>query len=196
MAKLRKPFFNRNTKTVAQDLLGKILVHEVNGQRLAGRIVETEAYVGTKDKACHAYRGRRTRRNESLYLGPGHAYVFFVYGMHFCFNTVTQKPGRPEAVLIRALEPLEGLDIMKMNRRTNVARDLTNGPSKLCQALSIDRNTDGMELRESIYIETDKRKVKPQEIVKKARVGVDYAGHCAKWKLRYYLKENNYVSKI
>lgn len=186
-------FFQRDTSQVARDLLGCTLVHIVKGKRLAGRIVETEAYLGAKDRAAHTFGGRHTDRVRSMYLAGGHAYVYFVYGMHYCFNVVTRKFNEPEAVLIRALQPLEGLEDMRRKRRAKSDRDLANGPAKLCEALGINRSCDGLALNSEtgLFIEAARNKIAPDLIVAGPRVGVDYAGEAAAWPLRFTLKALN-----
>lgn len=192
--KLSAKFYRRDTTAVARELLGCRLVHIVNGQRISGRIIETEAYLGVTDRACHSYGGRKTERVKSLYLAGGHAYVYFIYGMHFCFNVVTRKRGEPEAVLIRALAPEQGLPEMRRRRRIKKDRDLANGPGKLCQALGIDRACDGLDLTgDNLFIE--KGFVDEAEsLVISARVGVDYAGEAATWPLRFELKRERLKS--
>jgi DNA-3-methyladenine glycosylase len=157
----------------------------VNGERIAGRIIETEAYLGIEDRACHTFGDRRTERTRSMYLPGGHAYVYLIYGLHYCFNVVTRSEKEPEAVLIRAVEPLEGVDFMRSRRRVRKDKDLANGPGKLCEALAIDRKCDGLSLNgEELFIERGK-KIDPTLITASARVGVDYAGDHALWPLRF-----------
>ena len=193
--KLKPAFYRRDTVAVAKSLLGKRLVRVERGRRLAGRIVEVEAYLGAADAAAHTFGGRRTARNEAMYLPGGHAYVFFVYGMHDCFNVVTKGKDEPEAVLVRALEPVEGVAAMKRFRRTARERDLSNGPAKLCQALRISRALNGADLSgREIFIETDLEPASG-EIGASPRIGVDYAGEAAAWPLRFFLKGNPFVSK-
>src|SRR5215813_11330457 len=142
-------FYRRPAETVARDLLGRYLVREQDGERLVLRLVEVEAYLGAPDRASHAWGGRRTPRNESLYLPGGHAYVYFIYGMHWCLNAVTGKADTGGAVLLRAGEPVEGEERMMANRgwtRQPRPGDLAGGPGKLCQALGVDRSLDGVLL--------------------------------------------------
>ena len=193
MAILTQKFYRSGTEKVARELLGCTLVHVVDGVRLSGRIVETEAYLGIGDAACHSFGDRRTPRTETMYLDGGHAYVYFIYGMHFCFNVVTRKVGEPEAVLIRALEPLEGIEEMKLRRDVDKLKKFTptqlaNGPAKLCQALGINRSQNAVSLQSStLFIEKGLWKIDPSEIVSSPRVGVDYAGEAASWPLRFRL---------
>jgi DNA-3-methyladenine glycosylase len=194
--KLPLSFYDRDTVKVAKELLGKHLVRLMpGGKRVAGRIVETEAYVGIEDRACHAFGDRRTRRTSSLYLGPGHAYVFLIYGMYDCFNVVTRESGEPQAVLIRALEPVEGIETMRKNRPIKKDLDLTSGPGKLCRALAIDRSFDGHRLVESPLTIEDAPRVSPRRIEASPRIGVDYAGEAAQWLLRFHERDNPWVSK-
>jgi len=195
MSRLRRDFYRRSTLTVARELLGKRLVRVVDGRRLSGLIVEVEAYIGEDDAACHAARGR-TPRNEVMYGPPGHAYVYFIYGMYHCLNVVTEEEGFPAAVLIRALEPLEGLDIMRRHRPGKPDRELANGPAKLCQAMAIDENFNGLDLctSEALFIE-EGRRVAPEEIGTSPRIGIraDELARSVPW--RFYLRGNDFVSR-
>lgn len=194
--KLSSEFYRRNTQTVARQLLGKKLVHQVNGQRLSGLITETEAYLGIKDRACHSFGGRSTERIQSMYLDGGHAYVYFIYGMYFCFNVVTRSDRHPEAVLIRALEPLEGIEQMEINRNENNIKKLANGPGKLCLALDINKKQDGLSLLgDEIFIE-DYQNVPRTKIVSRPRVGISSAQEAVLWPLRFYIKESKFISKV
>lgn len=154
--RLPHQFYARDTLTVARELLGRRLVRICDGQRLSGRIVETEAYIGQSDLACHASRGL-TPRTAVMFGPPGHAYVYFIYGMHHCLNVVTEPEGFAAAVLIRALEPLEGLGVMRTLRGGRPEQQLTDGPGKLCQALQITRALNGMDLvtGDVLFIEAD-----------------------------------------
>jgi len=201
MAKLERSFYLRDTVTVARDLLGKALVHEVDGKRVSGIIVETEAYLGITDRAAHTYGGRRTARNEAMYGLGGHAYVYFIYGMYYCINAVAGQEGVPEAVLLRALEPAEGMEFMAEARyktaysrlSANQRKNLTNGPGKLCMALSIDRSMNGEDLCGSrLYIEDSGY---APEICTSRRIGIDYAGEDRDLPLRFYVKDKMFVSK-
>jgi DNA-3-methyladenine glycosylase len=191
-------FYRRPAETVARDLLGRYLVRELDGERLALRLVETEAYLGAADRASHAAGGRRTPRNESLYLVGGHAYVYFIYGMHYCLNAVTGEAGVGSAVLLRAGEPVEGEERMRENRAwTRKARpgDLAGGPGKICQALAIGRELDGVLLTRPPLAITGGEPVADEEIVASSRIGVDYAGEAAFWPLRFSLRGNPHVSR-
>lgn len=191
-------FYRRSAETVARDLLGRWLVRELDGERLVLRLVEVEAYLGAPDRASHAWAGRRTPRNESLYLPGGHAYVYLIYGLHFCLNAVTGERDIGSAVLLRAGEPVEGEERMVENRgwtRKPRPGDLAGGPGKLCQALAIDRTLDGVRLDEPPLLLTRGEPVEEGEIVASPRIGVDYAGEAAQWPLRFSVRGNPYVSK-
>lgn len=193
-ARLPREFFAADARTLARRLLGCVLVRLVDGTRLAGLIVETEAYVGVRDAASHAYRGRRTPRNESMYARPGTLYVYFTYGMHHCCNVVCATEGDPQAVLVRALEPLEGLDVMRRYRRGS--EHLCSGPARLCQALAIDRSLDGEDLTRStrVWLEAPPEGVRLGRIGRSARIGVAYAGEWSRRPLRWFVVGNRHVS--
>lgn len=191
-------FFRQDTIKVAVQLLGQTLVRVIkDGSVLKGRIVETEAYLGLKDSSCHSFGGRKTNRTQTMYLPGGHAYVYFTYGMHYCFNVVTGNTTQPEAVLIRALEPLEGVQEMMINRRLDKNHfNLTNGPAKLCQALKIDKNLNGESLiGDSIYIEKG-RTMSSWEFEVDQRIGLSPYSDSYYWPLRFYIKNNPYVSVV
>lgn len=194
--KLPREFFSHDTVTVARSLLGCVLWRRIGRQVVSARIVETEAYLGANDPASHARRGLRSERNESMYLEGGHAYVYFTYGMHWCLNVVTQEADVAEAVLIRGAEPLRGLESMR-KRRPKAKRDydLTNGPGKICMAMSIDRSLDGERLNgERLWITARDIDVRDQDIAVSPRIGVEGAGEAASWPLRFFLRGNRYVS--
>jgi len=194
-------FYRRPAEIVARDLLGRYLVRELDGERLVLRLVEVEAYLGAPDRASHAWDGRRTPRNESLYLPGGHAYVYFIYGMHFCLNAVTGEAGVGSAVLLRAGAPVEGEERMAENRgwlKKVRPGDLAGGPGKLCRALGVGRELDGVLLdRPPLYI----AKGEPEaaegtgRIVASPRIGVDYAGEAAAWPLRFSVAGERNVSR-
>lgn len=212
MKPLERQFYNRDTRTVAKELLGKVIVHERDGQRISAKIVETEAYLGVEDKAAHSYGGRRTPRVEVMYGEPGFSYVFFIYGMYDCFNVVTREKGNPQAVLIRAAEPVEGLDLMAVNRfgkpyeqlTKSQIKNITNGPGKLCRALSIDRDLNGEDLCSNpnrknsrgskLYIADGKDEA--FGIVPSKRIGIDYAEEAKDYLWRFYIEDNKYVSVL
>ena len=196
MGKLKKKFFQRDTITVARELLGCSLVRKDphSGKRLKGRIVETEAYLGLEDPSCHSFNGQRTGRTKTMYLMGGHAYIYFIYGMHYCFNVVTESTEKPEAVLIRALEPLEGLSEMRKNRGRHNPRDLTAGPAKLCQALNITSELNGIDLEgRSFFLEPRSFPVK--EPVETRRIGLSQKSDSFWWPLRFFIPDNPYVSQ-
>jgi DNA-3-methyladenine glycosylase len=171
---LDRKFYHRDTLRVARELLGKKLVRQIEGAMLSGMIVETEAYCGSGDSACHAHRGK-TPRNAVMFGKPGHAYVYFTYGMHYMLNLVTEEEENPCAVLIRAILPLTGVEEMEARRKRKGA-DLTNGPAKLCQALSIDKSLNGWDvtLGSELWVEKYK-KIPDSAIVATPRIGIDYA---------------------
>lgn len=197
-------FYTRDACILARALIGQQLVRVMeDGRRLAGKIVETEAYLGIEDRAAHSYGGRRTTRNEAMYARAGTSYVYFTYGMHHCFNVVCGEVDEPIAVLIRALEPTEGLDVMAQNRaarksdKTLAESDLCSGPAKLCQALMIDKAQDRADLTtdNTIFIERiRKTPIHEQHVVSTPRIGIDYAGHWAHKPLRWYMKGSAHVS--
>lgn len=192
---LPQDFYFDDTTTVARNLLGKILcVRQEDGEILRSRIVETEAYLGITDPACHTYNDRRTERTSAMYLDGGHSYVYMIYGMYYCLNFVTRTTKEPEAVLLRAVEPLPAQDHTKIKRK-----DLkTNGPGKLCRHYEIDKTHNGLKLwkkNSSLFVAEDDFKVTSRHIHSTQRIGVDYAGEAAEWPLRFYLKDNPFVSK-
>jgi DNA-3-methyladenine glycosylase len=179
---LPRAFYDRDTVAVARDLLGKCLVHRSNGTVRIGRIVEVEAYLGPHDLAAHSARGL-TPRTRVMFGPPGHAYVYLIYGMYYCMNVVTQAEGNASAVLLRALEPVKNVE-----RRTQ-------GPGLLCKALGIDKRLNGHDLTGARFYIADDGTAGPIAIVKRPRIGVDYAGHWAKRLLRFYIRGNPYVSR-
>jgi DNA-3-methyladenine glycosylase len=185
-----------DTLSIARELLGKYLVTEIDGELTSGKIVETEAYLGTTDRACHASNGRRTTRTETMYLPGGHAYVYLIYGIYDLFNVVTHQEDEPHAVLIRAIEPADGLEIM-MSRRglKKQTTRLTAGPGVLTKALGITRDHSGHLMNASpIWIEDRNYLVESESIVHSARVGVDYAGEDAHLPYRFRIAENPWTS--
>lgn len=196
--KLPREFYTRvDVLTVARELLGQILVVPTeNGDRVSGMIVETEAYRGPEDRASHAYGGRRTRRTETMYRTGGTAYVYFVYGMYHQFNVVTGVADVPHAVLIRALEPVEGIELMRVRRPGQTDLNLANGPGKLSIALSIDRSLDGSDLLDDrVWIEPGDRSIPTSSIASGPRIGIAYAGAWAEKPWRFWLKGNLFVSR-
>lgn len=196
--KIEREFYLReNTVKIARELLGKLLVvPNEQGERISGMIVETEAYLGVEDRAAHSYGGRRTKRTETMYAEGGRVYIFFIYGMYFQFNIVTGPVDRPHAILIRAVEPIEGVEIMRERRGQMKDSNLTSGPGKLCIAMGIDRTANGTDLLgEKIWLE-DHKKITPKHIAVGKRVGVDYAEEDADKPWRFWVKDNSFVSKI
>lgn len=192
-------FFSRAVEVVARDLLGRALVFEPEeGRRLALRIVETEAYLGARDRASHAWNGRRTERNRSLYEPPGTAYVYFIYGMHFCLNVVAGTENAGGAVLFRAGEPLQGAEAMAANRgldRLPRPGDLAGGPGKLCRAMGLDRRHDGLILTGGALFLAAGRPVSEDDVAVGPRVGIDYAEEAVDWPLRFAIRGNPHVSR-
>jgi DNA-3-methyladenine glycosylase len=196
--KLPREFYTRpNVLLVARELLGKLLVcPDKKGKRVSGRIVEVEAYRGPEDRAAHSYGGRRTRRTETMYGIGGTAYVFFVYGMYHQFNVVTNVVDAPHAILIRAVEPVEGIELMRKRRGSHADNNLTNGPGKLCIALGIDRRLDGADLLgKNVWLE-ESEKLPRARILTGPRVGIDYAAGWIDKPWRFWIKGNPFVSQI
>ncbi len=193
-------FFKRDTVEVAKNLLGKKIIRNISGNFFCAKIVETEAYLGLEDRACHSYGGNITKRNEILYKEAGTIYVYLIYGMYNLLNIVTKNENDPEAVLIRAVEPIENIDAMAVNRFGKIYKDLssyqkknlTNGPGKLTMAMGIDRDLNGKILSQDyLYIEEGED---VRNIIETKRIGIDYAGEDANLPLRFYIKDNPYVS--
>jgi len=185
----------RNKVTViARQLLGKILVANIRGQTVSGMIVETEAY-SEIEKGSHAYKGK-TKRNEVMFGQGGVAYVYLCYGVHEMFNIVTNRVNKAEAILVRALQPMEGIDRMIKLRRVNSFKRITSGPGKLTQALGIDRKLNGVSLTsDKLWIEDRGIIIRPKEIISAPRIGIDYAGKDALLPWRFFIKGNEWVSK-
>jgi DNA-3-methyladenine glycosylase len=192
-APLPRSFYLRPTLNVARDLLGKYLVRRVGKKLLVGKIVEVEGYLGEKDPASHAYRGK-TKRNEVMFMEGGHLYVYFTYGMHFCCNVVTEEEGKGRAVLLRAVEPIEGIELMRKNRAFDSDRkdywNLTNGPAKLCEAFEIRREMNGTNLLGKELFLTEGEEIRKSKIGSSTRIGVKN-GADKKW--RFYVKGNRFV---
>lgn len=182
MRKLPRAFYDRDTIAVARELLGKYLVRVARGVERIGRIVEVEAYLGPHDLAAHSARGL-TERTKVMFGPPGHAYVYMIYGMYFCMNVVTEREGHASAVLLRAVEPVTNIE------------ERTQGPGLLCRAMRIDKRLNGYDLTGNNFYIAAPGKSEPMVIVKRPRVGVDYAGHWARRHLRFYIKGNPFVSK-
>jgi DNA-3-methyladenine glycosylase len=195
--KLPRAFYLHDTVTVARSLLGCVLWRRLGRELLAARLVEVEAYLGANDSASHARRGLRSLRNESMYLEGGHAYVYFTYGMHWCVNVVTQEADTAEAVLLRAAEPLRGIDAMRERRpKAERDRDLMNGPGKLCSALAIDKSLDGEPLDgKTLWLAPRDIEVPEKDIAVTRRIGVENSGEAASWPLRFFIRGSGYVSR-
>lgn len=193
--KLNHSFFRNDTVELARKLLGCLLVHGTPDGVAGGMIVETEAYVGTIDKACHAWQNR-SERTEIMYHDGGVAYVYLIYGMHYCFNVVTGPQEEGNAVLIRALEPVIGLDLMRKRRQTNQLQNLCSGPGKVCQALAITKEEYGLDLCDtaSSLRLVPFRSIPDNRIASSPRINVAYAEEAAAWPWRFYVKGNPYVS--
>lgn len=186
----------RDTADIARELLGYELILETSNGDVGGVVVETEAYLGLKDKACHSYGGKKTKRVETLYLEAGHSYVYLIYGMYHCLNLVTGGIEQPEAVLIRAIEPTVGVEVMKKNRSKKKLKELTSGPGKLCQALGVNLDINAQLFnRSKIKLIPPSSAYDSSEVVETVRVGIDYAGEAASWPLRFFLNRSEYVSK-
>ncbi|MGL4571414.1 MAG: DNA-3-methyladenine glycosylase [Clostridium sp.] len=200
---LNKEYFQKDSLTLAKDLLGKILVREIDGKVIKCKIVETESYIGSIDKACHAYNNKRTKRTEPLFHEGGVAYIYLIYGMYNCFNVISGKEDDAEGVLIRAIEPLNELDYLSNARfkkgyseLTNVQRvSIANGPGKLCMALNIDRDLNYKKLyeKEELYIINGEEE--EFKIIETKRIGIDYAMEAKDFLWRFYIEGNKFISK-
>jgi len=191
MPKLKRNYYlQEDVVSVAKDLLGKTLYTCVKGKITAGIITETEAYAGINDKASHAYGGKRTQRNEIMYAKGGLAYIYLCYGMHHLFNVVTNKENVPHAVLIRAIKPVEGIDvILKRRKQKSLAKNTSAGPGTMSQALGINTQLNGADLTStSIWLQDDKIEITKENIITGPRIGIDYAGEDAKLPYRFILK--------
>ena len=201
--RLPKKFFEQNTLKLAQNLLGKYIIRKYNKKILIGKIVETEAYYGPNDLASHASRGK-TERTKLMFDQAGLAYIYLIYGMYYCFNITTEKKEFPAAILIRAVEPIQGIKQIYKNCKKPLAQypklntQLTNGPGKFCRAFKIDKKLNGENLiaSQKIYLaKNPKEKIKPTQIKKAKRIGIDYAGQYKDKLWRFYLKNNLFVSQ-
>jgi len=203
LIKLNRSFYSKNAVRLSKDLLGKYLVHSIDGKELVGKIVEVEAYMGIGDKAAHSYKGRRTARTEVMYGEEGHAYIYLIYGMYHCLNVVAAKEGIAQAVLVRALEPIKGVDIMADNRygkalgelKKGQITNITNGPGKLCRAFNITKVYNGEDLTGNRLFICENRNSKEEfDIVETKRIGIDYAEEAKFFPWRFYIKDNPYIS--
>jgi DNA-3-methyladenine glycosylase len=194
--KLDETFYrNADVTRVARSLLGKLLCTRIGGKKTSGIIVETEAYSHT-ERGCHAYGNRMTARNEVMFSEGGHAYVYLCYGIHYLFNVVTNKHGVGDAVLIRALQPVEGVDVMMKRMRVTQPVRITSGPGKLSKAMGIDRRINGKWLAgNEVWIERHGKKMPPGSIVAGVRIGIDYAGADAALPWRFTIKDNPWISR-
>ena len=181
-ARLPRSFYDRDTTVVAKELLGKLLVHHSRGVERVGKIVEVEAYLGAHDLAAHSSKGL-TERTKIMFGPPGHAYVYLIYGMHHCMNVVTERAGNGAAVLLRAVEPVRNVE------------GRACGPGLLCRALDIDRKLNGHDLLSDDFFIAEPESAGKFTIVKRPRIGVDYARHWARRHLRFYIKGNPFVSR-
>ena len=198
--KLLQPYYcNPDTLQLSKDLLGKKLVTNIDSKLTSGIIVETEAYLGVEDQASHAYGGKKTNRTNVMYHKGGVAYVYLCYGMYSLFNIVCNIENIPHAILIRAIEPISGVDIMckRRNNSSIQSYNLTNGPGKLCQALGINKTLNFKSLEGStVWIEDVNNKVFDKNILSVPRIGVDYAGEDTKLPYRFYIKNNKWISRV
>lgn len=198
---LTRDFYLQNAPALAENLLGRLLVHKTKAGVTAGMIVEAEAYAGPEDKGAHSYGGRRSDRTEVMFGLGGHAYIYFIYGMYHCFNVVAGPEGKPEAVLIRALEPVQGVDLMGQRRGISLGKALCNGPGKLCAAMGLTKENYGQDLcdagteEEGLYIE-DYQTIEKSHIYVSPRINIDYAEEYRDVLWRFYIKDNPYVSKV
>lgn len=191
--KIKRDFYTRETLDVAKELLGSIIVHKTPEGITKGRIVEVEAYLGPKDAAAHSYK-KNSSRTEIQYGEGGYAYIYLIYGMYYCMNIVTNKINISEAILIRALEPVEGIELMKQRRKTDKLYNLCSGPGKLCMAMGIDKNNYGMDLcGEQLYLESSKTN-KDFIIEASKRINIDYSGEAKDYLWRYTIKDNKFLS--
>ncbi len=188
-------YLRKDVVQIARELIGKILVTNWNGEKTSGRIVETEAYEGEIDRASHASKGR-TKRTEVIFGEGGKAYVYLCYGLHQMFNIITNKAATPHAILIRAVEPIDGVDIMlRRTGKKKLDQTLTRGPGNVGKAFGFHTSHCGVSLQsDDLYIIDDGTKVKKEAIIASPRIGVDYAGEHATWHYRFFLKDNKYVS--
>lgn len=191
--RLSRTFFNRETTKVAKDLLGKHLVRKTNKGNMIGKIIEVEAYLGPSDKACHCYQYKKTEKTKIMYMKPGTIYIYYIYGIYFCLNVITEEEGMPCAVFIRQLYPIKGIDLMKQNRNVRIGKNyknLTDGPSKLCMAMKITKNLfngiDSCSLESNLFF-TYGDTTNNSKIIENKRIGIDYADEDKDLLLRFTL---------
>lgn len=189
-------YFYQDAISLAKDMVGKHITRIIDGHEIAGKIVETEAYMGIDDRASHTYSGKKTKRTEILYSEGGLAYIYRIYGIYNCLNIVANRESIPQAVFIRALEPVSGIEYMKKYRQTKISniKNLTNGPSKLCQSLAIDKQLYGYDLKDGgeLYISNSNEKI---SIASSPRINIDYAGPDKSKPWRFFDPESEFVSK-
>lgn len=202
--RINRQFYLQPTLKVAKELLGKYFIYQTRQGKLVGKIVETEAYLGPQDRASHAFGNKKTLRNQAEYLKGGHIYIYLVYGMYWQLNISTASEGKPECVLIRSLEPIEGISQMAKNRKIEpftksgaINPNLTNGPGKLCQAMKLDKSHYGLDLVKSgqVYLEDRGEKILKSAVKTGPRIGIDYAGSWKNKPWRFYFKNSCFVSQ-
>jgi DNA-3-methyladenine glycosylase len=196
MIRLTREFFNRKTEIVAKDLLGKYLTRKTNMGVIIGKVIEVEAYLGPNDKACHCYNYKKTKKTKVMYMKPGTIYVYYIYGMYFCLNIITETEGMPCAVFIRQLYPIEGIDLMKENRKAKIGKNyknLVDGPSKLCMAMNITKEEfngkDSCSSSSKLFL-SQGQKINTNNIILNKRIGIDYAKEDKDLLLRFTLKQD------
>jgi len=193
--RIKRPFYEREPLRVTKELLGKYIVKETESEKLVGKIVETEAYIGPYDKGSHTYNNKRTKRTEVQYRERGLAYIFTIYGKNVCFCIVIGRKYVPAVALIRAVEPISGIELMKKNRKIDNIKNLTNGPSKFCQAFGITKKDYGTDLcTSSVLYLTKGEPIKSSEIARSKRINIDYAEEWKDKEWRFYIKNNEFVS--
>lgn len=179
--RLTRDFFSKDTQIVAKEILGKFLIRETDQGRMVGKIIEVEAYLGAEDKACHCYDYKKTEKTKIMYMKPGTLYVYYIYGTYFCLNVITEPEGIPCAVFIRALQPIDGIKLMKDNRSIKIGKNfknLSDGPSKLCMAMNITKDIfNGQDscAQDSLLYFTQGVEINPSDIILSKRIGIDYA---------------------
>ena len=196
--KIECNFYKQDALSLGKLLLGKILVRNKDGIVTAGKIVETEAYFGVNDKGSHAFGGKKTDRNSIMFEAGGVAYIYQIYGMYYCLNVVTGDKNHPEAVLIRALEPVSGIDLMKDRRNLKdsvIIKNLSNGPGKLCIAMDLDKTLNGISLCGDELFLSNPNEKEEFDIVETKRINIDYAEEAKNFLWRFYIKGNKYISK-
>ena len=196
ITRVTREFFNRKTEKVAKDLLGKYLTRKTNTGVIIGKVIEVEAYLGPNDKACHCYNYKKTEKTKVMYMKPGTIYVYYIYGMYFCLNIITETEGMPCAVFIRQLYPIEGIDLMKENRKAKIGKNyknLVDGPSKLCMAMNITKEEfngkDSCTSSSKLFL-SQGQKINTNNIILNKRIGIDYAKEDKDLLLRFTLKQD------